>query len=81
MHSELSEALEEYRAGHAVREVYITQDKQGNDKPEGIGIELADCVIRILHYCGHFGIPLQALIEMKMAYNEKRPFKHGGKLV
>lgn len=81
MHSEISEALEEYRNGRGIKEIYFTQDRQGNDKPEGIGIELADAVIRILHYCDNFNIPLHALIEMKMAYNERRPYKHGGKLV
>lgn len=78
--SEVVEAGEEYRHGRMPKEIYFTQDAEGNDKPEGIGIELADAVIRILHYCGNFNIPLQSLIEMKMAYNEKRPYRHGGKL-
>jgi hypothetical protein len=47
IHSELSEALEEYRAGRELMRIYY------DDKPEGIPIELADAVIRILDYCGH----------------------------
>ena len=45
-HSELSEALEEYRNGKPML-YYI------DGKPEGIAVELADCVIRILDYYGH----------------------------
>jgi len=81
MHSELSEALEEYREGHLVHDIYLTKDKEGIDKPEGIGIELADCVIRIMHFCHNFNIDLSTLISYKMEYNEKRPYRHGGKLI
>jgi NTP pyrophosphatase (non-canonical NTP hydrolase) len=74
MHTELSEAFEEIRSGHAPDHVYV---KDG--KPEGFGIELADCVIRILDTCERYGIDLQACIEQKMAYNETRSYRHGGK--
>lgn len=46
MHSELSEALEEYRAGRPM----VWRD---GPKPEGIAVELADCIIRILDWAGH----------------------------
>lgn len=49
-HSELSEALECYRDGHAVDEIW-----HDGDKPEGVPVELADCVIRILDYAGREG--------------------------
>lgn len=48
-------------------------------KPEGVAVELADAVIRIADLCGHMGIDLEAAIDLKMAYNETRPFKHGKK--
>lgn len=47
-HSELSEALEEARAGRPA----VWEGENG--KPEGIAVELADCVIRILDFIGNF---------------------------
>lgn len=80
MHSELSEALEEYREGN-LGWTYYTVDGNGQNKPEGIGIELADVVIRIANFCGKHKIDLQECIEEKFAYNLTRPHKHGGKLI
>jgi len=79
MHSELSEMLEEFRNGHRPTEVYYNPDKP--DKPEGIGIELADLVIRAMDFAGRHNIPLAQDILLKMEYNVSRPFKHGGKLI
>ena len=47
------------------------------EKPEGVAVELADAVIRIADLCGHLGIDLDAVIRLKMTYNEGRPHKHG----
>lgn len=79
MHSELSEALEELRNGKPLDLVYYNDLKP--DKPEGFGVELADCVIRILDTCEYIGIDLEQMILLKNAYNETRPYRHGGKLV
>jgi NTP pyrophosphatase (non-canonical NTP hydrolase) len=85
-HSELSEALEEYRNGHLPTEIYYSA-VPGMDgvnysaKPEGISIELADCIIRILDYCGHAGIDIENAIQIKHNYNKTRPYRHGGKVI
>ena len=74
-HSELSEALEEYRNGHGATEIYFSD----SGKPEGIPTELADVIIRVLDYCGYAGIDIDAAISQKHEYNKSRPYRHGGK--
>lgn len=76
MVSELAEALEEFRDGRAVSLVY-----EKNGKPEGIPVELADVVIRIADFCGLYAIDLESALELKLAYNETRPYRHGGKVI
>jgi NTP pyrophosphatase (non-canonical NTP hydrolase) len=101
-HSELSEALEEYRNGHNSQNTYYscTRKYKENEptcntnktmpymcegcsdrKPEGIPTELADCIIRILDYCGHAGIDIQKVLEVKHEYNKTRPWRHNGKVL
>lgn len=46
----------------------------------GEAAELADVLIRIFHYCGRRGINLGEAVQLKHAYNIKRPYKHGKKL-
>ena len=48
-------------------------------KPEGVGSEFADTIIRILDTCENHGINILAEILEKMNYNETRAFRHGGK--
>lgn len=92
IHSELSEALEEMRAGNRIRPgaptlpVYYsgggyvaTAPTEACHKPEGYATELADAVIRIADLCGYMGVDLAAVIREKMAYNATRPYKHGKK--
>lgn len=74
MHSELSEALEEWRAGRV--STWFSGDQR---KPEGLPIELADLAIRLFSYCGANGIDLERSIQLKHDYNVTRPYKHGGK--
>ena len=72
-HSELSEAVEEYRAGRGM--IYPCV----GGKPEGIAVEMADCLIRILDWFGHEGLDVDEIMRQKMAYNRGRPYKHGKK--
>lgn len=71
--SELAEAQDEIRTGHAVAETYYVT----GEKPEGFPSEIADAVIRLLSLARELDIDLPAIIEEKVAYNATRPFKHG----
>lgn len=75
MHTELSEAYEEYRHNRKVNETYYEED----GKPCGIPSEFADVIIRIFDFCGGNDINLEKIILEKMEYNKLRPYKHGGK--
>ena len=76
MVSELSEALEEYRHGRALDEIWYGE----GGKPEGVTVELADVLIRIFDMCGHHELPLARAITEKLAYNKTRPYRHGNKI-
>ena len=104
VHSELSEALEEYR--HKQEQIWYAceedQDcpsicnpedehdclnygkeamcKYRNPKPEGLPVELADAILRILDYCACVGIDIEEALTIKHAYNKERPYRHGGKV-
>ena len=109
-HSELSEALEEYRKGHPLEwfecyDCYAENALEGiiticgseetsecaqknalhcdyrSKKPEGIAVELADCILRILDYCGKAEIDIEDIITRKHEYNKTRPYRHGGKVL
>ena len=95
IHSELSEALEEYRNGKpliygccniegAVCDHSETCDRTEGEpscKPEGIAVELCDAVIRIFDTLDFYGVNIESVIEGKHEYNKSRPYKHGGKAI
>lgn len=74
IHSEVSEALEEYRND---RPPYYIDG--ATRKPEGLAAELADVIIRIGDLAGALGVDLEQAVVEKMAYNAGRPHRHGGK--
>ena len=77
VHSEVSEALEEYRNGYDVAQTHY----DGNGKPCGVASELADIVIRVADIAGLYEVDLQAAVKEKMEYNTTRPYRHNGKIV
>ena len=79
-HSELSEALEEYRKGYNVFDIYYNSN-DNYEKPEGVPVELADVIIRIFDYCAEAGIDIEHAIRLKHEYNKTRPYRHGGKVI
>lgn len=72
IHSEVSEAVEEYRNNN------IDGYYEG-EKPCGFGIELADILIRVADLAQCLNIDLTEEIKEKMKYNKSRPYRHGGK--
>lgn len=91
IHSEVSEAGEEWRDGREPDEVYFKypsgetgtsrEDEERNlGKPEGIPIELADVIIRTLDACAYLGIDIETAMALKMEYNRTRPTNHGRRI-
>lgn len=85
-HSELSEALEEFRAkrpmvycnpgmklnkdcmDHGCVGIACWEGKANGSKPEGIAVELADCIIRILDWLGEEEMDPDALLAEAKRY-------------
>jgi NTP pyrophosphatase (non-canonical NTP hydrolase) len=58
----------------------LDRDDGPTRKPCGIPSEMADVVIRVLHFCGKHGIDIEKAVIEKMAFNESRPHMHGKKI-
>lgn len=77
IHSEISEALEDYRNGQPLNVLF--GDTSIGEKPCGFPSELADAVIRIMDLAAFLEIDLERAILLKHRYNLTRPKLHGGK--
>jgi NTP pyrophosphatase (non-canonical NTP hydrolase) len=83
-HSELSEALEAYRDkvwSDTKTIIKASSETEGalEQKPVGVGPELADVIIRIIDMCDIWGINIEYELERVIAYGWTRPYKHGGR--
>lgn len=90
LHSEVSEALEAFRDhgaddatfdenGNAIKEGWDEPNSRWIPKPDGVGSELADVLVRLLDTCKRYDIDLESEFTRKMEYNATRGYKHGGK--
>lgn len=88
IHSEVSEALEDWRRGRQLNLIYWTvenyydrgEEKVVRNKPDGIPVEFADIIIRVLDLCAAYNIDIDTAIKEKIAFNRKRPYRHGNLL-
>ncbi len=83
LHSECSEALEAWRDWGFEDATSSCVDNgigEAMPKPEGVGSEFGDILIRLVHYASYFGVDLAYEYQRKMAYNETREYRNGGKL-
>lgn len=78
-HSELSEALEEFRKHGLDPEFMMYTYASNMEKPEGIAVELADLLIRIFDMSRELNIPIFSALDWKMDYNKTREYRHGNK--
>ena len=74
--TEVVETVEELRKPEPQMH-YYNSDKP--TKPEGVAVELADTIIRLLDFCAYKQIDIEQIISEKLKYNLTRGFRHGNK--
>ncbi len=66
-----------------LRNISPYQDEwiEQNIKPEGFMVEIADVMIRLFDFIEHYKLTpvLLRALRLKLAFNEGRPYRHGGK--
>ncbi len=79
LHSEVSEMLEAFRSHGTEDATLSTANGSRLPKPEGVGSEAADVLVRLLDTCSRYGINLEYEFNRKVQYNATRPARHGNK--
>jgi len=74
-HGEVSELWESFRR----KTLHQQCDKETSQSLSCEEEELADLVIRALHFARRRGINIGRAIQIKSDYNKSRPYRHGGK--
>lgn len=86
LHSEVSEAFEAFRS-HGLDDMtapphaFSDMGADALPKPEGVGSELADVLVRLLDTCERYNIDLEMEFVRKCKYNATRGYRHGNKAV
>lgn len=75
--SEVAEATEAYRRWKLEDQTPFQRDEP--TKPEGVGSEYADILIRLLDQCERDDIDLDFEVERKLAFNRTRGYRHGNR--
>lgn len=82
LHGEVSEAWEAWRQWGTADATSKAIDQGDGDrfpKPEGVGSEFADILIRLLDDCERWNVDLETEVERKLRYNATRSYRHGNK--
>ncbi len=90
LHSEVSEAFEAFRKHGTDSTDHVSKQlcaaPHGLDdghicKPEGVGSELADVLVRLLDTCSRYDIDIVEEFWRKLEYNNTRAYRHGNRRV
>jgi NTP pyrophosphatase (non-canonical NTP hydrolase) len=82
LHGEVSEVWEAARKGHLKEPCDKAKEMQACGLPvlTCVEEEIADVIIRALDDAAEFKVDVAGVLAVKMAFNERRAFRHGGKL-